>query len=78
MIAGTAAVVSAATQPTYVAPASTTVVYQSVPPAPSLPCAVPPTVVNGVSYFVCGNAWYSQAYGGSGVMYVQVAPPPGY
>jgi hypothetical protein len=34
--------------------------------------------VNGVTYLQCGSSWYSQAYSGSTVTYVGVAPPPGY
>lgn len=55
---------------------ATTVVY-TAPPAgyTSLPCAAMQTTVNGVIYYQCGPTWYTQAYGGSGVLYVPVPPP---
>jgi hypothetical protein len=48
-------------------------------PAPSgsggLPCTPNTKVVSGVTYYQCGSAWYTQAYGSSGVMYIPVAAP---
>lgn len=59
---------------------STTTVYTTPPPAgyTSLPCSPNVVPANGVTYYQCGSTWYTQAYGGSGVSYMVVAPPPGY
>jgi hypothetical protein len=55
---------------------SSTVVY-TAPPSGSagLPCTPNTTVVSGVTYYQCGTAWYTQAYGSSGVMYMPVPAP---
>jgi hypothetical protein len=60
--------------------ASSTVVYTTPPPAgyTSLPCTPSVIAVSGVTYYQCGSTWYTQAYGGSGVSYMVVAPPSGY
>ncbi|MGH8515798.1 MAG: hypothetical protein ACREV8_18015, partial [Gammaproteobacteria bacterium] len=59
---------------------STTTVYTTPPPAgyTSLPCSPNVVPANDVTYYQCGSTWYTQAYGGSGVSYMVVAPPPGY
>ncbi len=59
---------------------STTTVYTTPPPAgyTSLPCSPNVVPANGVTYYQCGSTWYTQAYGGSGVSYMVVAPPPGH
>jgi hypothetical protein len=36
-------------------------------------CAVP--VVNGATYYLCGNTWFSPSYGANGVFY-RVVPTP--
>jgi hypothetical protein len=47
--------------------------------APGQPCANPMAVPAGdMNYLKCGSAWYTQAFGPSGPMFVQVAPPPGF
>jgi hypothetical protein len=45
---------------------------------PTLPCTPTVVAVGGANYYRCGSSWYSQAYTGSGVAYVVVAPPAGY
>lgn len=55
------------------------------PPAPAanpapvaqagLPCAPAVSTINGVTYYSCGNAYYMQAYGPSGPVYMPVQPP---
>jgi hypothetical protein len=68
---GTAAVSSMAAQP------SSTGVF-TMPTASQL-CASPTVIpVDGMNYFKCGSAWYTQAFGPSGPTYVSVAPPPGF
>lgn len=58
-------------------PQSTTVVTTA--PAPvAPPCNVAPIPVSGVPYYKCGGTWYTAGYASSGVVYVPVAPPPGY
>ena len=62
---------AAASQPTYV--------NQAPAPAPvAPPCNVAPIPVEGVPYYKCGPTWYVAGYGSSGVVYMPVAPPPGY
>ena len=36
-------------------------------------CAVP--VVNGTTYYLCGNTWFTASYGANGVFY-RVVPTP--
>ncbi|MGZ5628965.1 MAG: hypothetical protein ACXWFA_19815 [Methylobacter sp.] len=74
-VGGYAAGQSSASQSTSAAP-STTVVY-STPPSGSggLPCNPNTTVVRGMTYYQCGSAWYTQAYGNSGVVYTPVPAP---
>jgi len=46
--------------------------------APSQPCAAPENItVEGMTYFRCGSAWYTQAYGAAGPTFVPVSPPAG-
>src|SRR5205809_854390 len=48
------------------------------PPPAAAPCSNPTLVpVGDVTYSQCGSTWYTQAYGASGPVYVQSAPPPG-
>ena len=56
--------------------AETTTAVYNTPPAgyTSLPCAPNLVPANGVTYYQCGSTWYTQAYGGSGVSYMVVAP----
>jgi len=69
VVAGT---VAAASRPT-------TVVTQAPAPAPvAPPCNVAPIPVSGVPYYKCGATWYTAGYGSAGVVYMPVAPPPGY
>jgi hypothetical protein len=44
----------------------------------SLSCNSTTVVASGVTYYRCGNDWYSRAYQGSSVTYVVVAAPAGY
>jgi hypothetical protein len=59
------------------AQSSTTVVTSAPPPSgsASLPCNPNMAVVKGVTYFQCGTAWYTQAYGNTGVIYMPVSAP---
>jgi len=50
--------------------ASTTVV--------ALPCSATVVSTGGVNYYVCGTTYYTQAYSGGSVVYVQTAPPQGH
>jgi hypothetical protein len=36
-------------------------------------CAVP--VVNGTTYYLCGNTWFTASYGANGIFY-RVVPTP--
>jgi Meckel syndrome type 1 protein len=56
---------------------TTTTVVTTAPPAPvgGLPCAPEITSVKGVTYFRCGQSYYTQAYGPSGPVYMPVQPP---
>ena len=44
----------------------------------SLSCRTTVVIVNGISYYGCGGSYYERVYQGSSVVYVIVAPPPGY
>lgn len=44
----------------------------------ALSCAPTTVIVGGVTYSRCGTTWYQPTYGGGGVTYIVVAPPPGY
>ena len=70
-VAGAVVTGAVAAASTY--PSTTTVVATSSPP-----CSVAPTSVSGVSYYRCGATWYTAGYENSGVVYMPVAPPPGY
>lgn len=69
VIAGAVVAGAAASQPTYVNQAP-----QQVAP----PCNVAPIPVSGVPYYKCGATWFTAGYGSAGVVYMPVAPPPGY
>jgi hypothetical protein len=44
----------------------------------SQPCAAPENItVEGMTYFRCGSAWYTQAYGPAGPTFMPVSPPAG-
>jgi hypothetical protein len=71
-VAGAAVVgaTAAATRPTTVLAAA---------PAPAAPpCNIAPVPVSGVPYYRCGGTWYTAGYASEGVVYMPVAPPPGY
>ena len=56
---------------------NTTNVYNQMP-APGnaqLPCNPAVSTVNGVTYYQCGNTYYTQAFGSSGPIYMPVQPP---
>lgn len=40
-----------------------------------LPCTPAVSVVEGVTYYQCGQQYYVEAYGGSGPIYMPVQPP---
>lgn len=44
----------------------------------SLSCKSTKVIVGNVTYYRCGNDWYSRAYQGSSVTYVIVTAPAGY
>lgn len=44
----------------------------------ALPCTTTTVYVDGVTYYRCGPNWYTRGYRGGEVVYVVVAPPPGY
>ena len=44
----------------------------------SLSCRTTVVIVNGISYYGCGGSYYERVYQGGSVVYVIVAPPPGY
>jgi len=75
-MAGYAAGESNTTQTVTTTP-STTVVYTQPPSSgyASLPCTPNVTTLDGVTYYQCGSAWYTQAYGANGAMYVPVPAP---
>jgi len=58
-------------------PAPTTYVNQA-PQQVAPPCNVAPIPVSGVPYYKCGATWFTAGYGSAGVVYMPVAPPPGY
>ena len=41
----------------------------------ALPCDPTVSNVNSTTYYKCGTQYYVQAYGGSGPIYMPVAPP---
>jgi hypothetical protein len=43
-----------------------------------LPCSPTAVVVGGVTYYRCGDGWYSRGYSSGDVAYIAVDPPPGY
>ncbi len=43
----------------------------------TLPCEATAVSVEGVSYYKCGENWYTRAYAGSEVTYLSVPAPPG-
>ena len=57
------------------APSTTTVIYSDSSDSGGLPCNPNTAVVNKVTYYQCGNDWYVQGYGESGVMYMPVPAP---
>ncbi len=42
---------------------------------PAIPAGCATPVVNGVTYYLCGNTWFSAAYGAHGVYYRVVTTP---
>lgn len=44
----------------------------------SLSCRSTVVIVNGINYHSCGGSYYERVYQGGTVVYVVVAPPPGY
>jgi hypothetical protein len=48
------------------------------PPGWTLACTPTTVSVGGSTYYQCGSAWYTRAYGGGDVAYVVSNPPPGY
>jgi hypothetical protein len=44
----------------------------------TLPCAATAVSVEGVSYYKCGDSWYTRGYAGSQVTYLPVPPPAGF
>jgi hypothetical protein len=44
----------------------------------TLPCAATAVSVEGVSYYKCGDSWYTRGYAGSQVTYLAVPPPAGF
>ncbi len=44
----------------------------------AMTCAQTSIVVDGVTYYSCGDAWYQPTYSGGSVTYVVVNAPPGY
>lgn len=44
----------------------------------TLPCEATAVSVEGVSYYKCGDSWYTRGYAGSQVTYLSVPPPPGF
>jgi hypothetical protein len=59
-------------------PPTTTVVTTAPPPPAAPPCNIAPVPVNGTPYYKCSGSWYAPGYASTGVVYVPVAPPPGY
>jgi hypothetical protein len=44
----------------------------------TLPCEATAVSVEGVSYYKCGDSWYTRGYAGSQVTYLSVPPPAGF
>jgi hypothetical protein len=44
----------------------------------TLPCEATAVAVEGVSYYKCGDDWFTRAYAGSEVTYLSVPAPPGF
>ena len=44
----------------------------------SLSCKSSKVIVGGVTYYRCGNDWYTQAYKGGSVTYIVVVTPAGH
>ncbi len=57
---------------------NTTHVYHETTYVPTLPCTPQQTVVNGVTYYRCGNDWFQRSFIGNQVTYIVVPPPAGY
>lgn len=82
VVASAAQSSSTTTTTTTTAPPPTTnttivnVPAQAPPTNAALPCNPAVSVVNGVTYYQCGNTYYMQAYGSAGPIYMPV-PPPG-
>jgi hypothetical protein len=57
-------------------PATAAAAPQPAQAAP--PCNVAPVPVSGAPYYKCGATWYTAGYASTGVVYMPVAPPPGY
>src|SRR5207249_11357830 len=64
----------AATAATTTAPAATYSIGQLVG---ALPAGCIPPIVQGTTYYLCGNTWFSAAYGANGVYYRVVTSPGG-
>ena len=72
--ATTGAAIGAVAASSMASAASTTAGY-----AASQPCPTPVAVaVGSMTYFKCGSAWYTQAYGPAGPTFVEVNPPSGF
>src|SRR4029077_3933416 len=48
------------------------------PPGWTQACTPTTVSVGGTTYYQCGSAWYTRAYGGGDVAYVMSNTPPGY
>jgi hypothetical protein len=44
----------------------------------TLPCDATAVAVDGVSYYKCGDSWYTRGYAGSQITYLSVPPPAGF
>ena len=42
------------------------------------PCAMTPVTAADATYYQCGPNWYQKSYANGELVYVVVAPPPGY
>ena len=80
LAAGTVAAISSAAT----APPPPGVAPGAAPVAAPAPATLPPPCANAqvaaagdITYYQCGSAWYTLAYGANGPAYVQSAPPPG-
>lgn len=76
-VIGAAAASSKTTQPAPAPTPAPTPTYVAPPPAgaASLPCAPAVSVINGVTYYACGQSYYIQAYSPSGPTYMPVQAP---